>query len=83
MRCARCPLFSSWNTESDRCESCAIFGDSWDSPFQYENKDLSMIVGCYIEKAYIDKVDAEMAKEHKYIPLETRCIESDGTMLIL
>lgn len=63
MRCSRCPLFSSWNTEIDRGESCTIFGDSWDSRFQYED-DKREIVGCYIEKAYIDKVDREIGEHY-------------------
>lgn len=55
MKCNKCPLFRSWNNENDRGESCGLFGDGWDSNFQYENKD-GDIIGCYIEKAYIDKI---------------------------
>ena len=51
MRCNNCPLFSSWNTESDRGEACAIFGEDWGNRFQYEDKEAKEIVGCYIEKA--------------------------------
>lgn len=54
MRCAKCPLFARDDNTSK--EICAIFGDEWDSRFQYEDEQLAMIVGCYIEKAYIDKV---------------------------
>lgn len=25
MRCAACPLFTSWNNESDRGEACGLF----------------------------------------------------------
>lgn len=43
MKCAKCPLFESWNNENDRGESCVIFEDSWDSPFQYEDKEGAVI----------------------------------------
>ena len=65
MRCNICPLFSSWNNESDRGEACAIFGDGWDSRFQYENKEGTEVVGCYIEKAYIKKVEKEMMAHYE------------------
>lgn len=58
MKCAKCPLYHYWNNESDRGEECAIFGDWWDSPFQYEDKE-GTIVGCYLEWHFIKKVDAE------------------------
>jgi len=38
-----------------------LFGDSWDSPFQYEDKD-GTIVGCYIDRHYIEKVDERYLK---------------------
>jgi hypothetical protein len=57
MRCSKCPLFSSWNNESDKGEACAIFGEDWGNRFQYENKEATEIVGCYIDKAYIKKVE--------------------------
>lgn len=53
MRCRICPLYESWNTESDSGESCGLFGDSWDSRFMYEDKN--GIVGCYIERCYIER----------------------------
>lgn len=56
MRCENCPLFESWSNESDSGEACAIFGDAWDSQFQYEDKH-GEVIGCYIEKAYINKVE--------------------------
>ena len=62
MRCASCPLFTSWNNESDRGEMCGLFGDGWDSPFQYEDKD-GAIVGCYIDRHFIEKTD-EKYQEH-------------------
>ena len=69
MKCENCPLFESWSNESDRGEACAIFGDAWDSQFQYEDKH-GEVIGCYIEKAYINKVEKgiyehydEMVKE--------------------
>lgn len=58
MRCSKCPMYHYWNNESDKGEACAIFGDGWDSPFQYEDKE-GTTVGCYLDKHYIDKADAE------------------------
>ena len=62
MKCANCPLFSFWNNESDKGENCGLFGDSWDSPFQYEDKN-GTIVGCYVERHYIERRDAEYESE--------------------
>lgn len=62
MRCANCPLFTSWNNECDRGAACGLFGDGWDSPFQYEDKH-GTIVGCYIDKHFIEKRDAEYERE--------------------
>lgn len=59
MRCARCPLFRSWSNESDSGEACALFGDAWDSRFQYED-DYGSVVGCYIDRHYIKIVDEEI-----------------------
>lgn len=56
MKCAKCPLYSYWDNESDKGESCGLFGDSWDSPFQYEDKG-GAIVGCYIDRHYIETAD--------------------------
>lgn len=61
MRCTNCPLFSSWNNESDKGEKCDLFGDSWDSIFQYEDKDGS-IVGCYIDRHFIEQTDEKITK---------------------
>ena len=61
MKCAGCPLFSWWNNESDRGEACGLFGDGWDSPFQYEDKD-GNIVGCYIDRHFIEKTDEAINK---------------------
>lgn len=58
MRCAGCPLLTSWNNESDKGEACGLFGDGWDSPFQYEDK-IGNIVGCYIDRHFIEKADRE------------------------
>ena len=58
MKCCRCPLYHYWSNESDRGEACAIFGDGWDSPFQYEDKD-GTIIGCYLDRHFIEKADAE------------------------
>ena len=60
MRCAICPLYSYRNNESDKEEACAMFG-GWDSRFQYEDK-VGTIVGCYIDKHYIEKVECESDK---------------------
>ena len=62
MKCANCPLFISWNTENDRGEACGIFGDAWDNAFQYEDKNRN-VVGCYIDRHFIEKRDAEYEKE--------------------
>ena len=59
MKCAKCPLYHYWNNESDRGEACAIFGDEWDSPFQYEDKE-GTTVGCYLDRHFIEKADTEM-----------------------
>lgn len=56
MRCANCPLFSWWNNENDKGESCGLFGDGWDNQLQYEDKDGS-IVGCYVDRHFIEKED--------------------------
>ena len=58
MKCCRCPLYQYWSNESDRGESCAIFGDGWDSPFQYEDKE-GTTIGCYLDRHFIEKADAE------------------------
>ena len=58
MKCVRCPLYHSWNNESDKGEACGIFGDGWDSPFQYEDKE-GTTVGCYLDRHFIEKADAE------------------------
>ena len=58
MKCCRCPLYHYWSNESDRGESCAIFGDGWDSPFQYEDKE-GTTIGCYLDRHFIEKADAE------------------------
>lgn len=62
MRCANCPLFESWSTENDRGEACGLFGDSWDNAFQYEDKE-GTTIGCYIDRHYIEKRDAEYERE--------------------
>ena len=64
MKCNICPLFHSWNNESDSGESCGLFGDSWDSQFQYEDKE-GTIVGCYIDKHYIKKHEERIDEERR------------------
>ena len=61
MKCSKCPLYSCWSNESDRGESCGLFGDAWDSQFQYEDKE-GTIVGCYIDRHYIEKADGELKR---------------------
>ena len=56
MKCAKCPLFSSWSNESDSGEACGLFGDGWDNPLQYEDKD-GTIIGCYVDRHYIEQCD--------------------------
>lgn len=58
MKCAKCPLFSSWNNESDKGEACGLFGDGWDDRLQYEDKD-GTTIGCYVDRHYIEKVDKQ------------------------
>ena len=56
MKCRRCPLYHSWSNESDRGESCGLFGDGWDNDLQYEDKE-GCTVGCYVDRHYIENVD--------------------------
>lgn len=63
MKCANCPLFSQWSNESDSGEACALFGDGWDSRFQYEDK-IGNVIGCYIDRHYIKKVDEEIDEHY-------------------
>ena len=56
MKCCRCPLYTFWSNESDRGESCGLFGDAWDSRFQYEDK-IGNIEGCYIDPHFIKQAD--------------------------
>ena len=76
MKCANCPLFSSWNNESDRGENCGLFGDGWDSDFQYEDKE-GAIVGCYIDRHFIEKVDAKyVEQQHSAAESRIEALES-------
>lgn len=62
MRCAKCPLFTSWNTENDRGEACGSFGDDCDAPFLYLDKK-GNIAGCYIDRHFIEHRAAEYDEE--------------------
>lgn len=62
MKCNVCPIYTSWSNESDRGEACGLFGDGWDSPFQYEDKH-GNVVGCYIDKHLIEKREKEYERE--------------------
>lgn len=66
MKCAICPLFESWNNENDSGEACAIFGEDWGNRFQYEDKH-GDIIGCYIEKAYINKIEKQIEEYHERV----------------
>ena len=61
MKCCKCPMYHWWDNESDKGEACEIFGDGWDNPFQYEDKE-GTTVGCYLDRHYIEKADAERDK---------------------
>lgn len=76
MKCNICPLFESWNNENDSGANCGIFGDDWGNRFQYEDKD-GTIIGCYIEKAYINKIDK--AREEHYEAMVKSFLEEEGT----
>lgn len=67
MKCEKCPLFHSWNNESDRGESCGLFGDAWDNDLQYEDAS-GCVVGCYVERHYIERADKRYME----------CIEQDA-----
>lgn len=64
MKCNICPLFNYSCGENGLEESCSLFGDGWDSPFQYEDKH-GMVLGCYVEKVYIMKVDRQIDEMRK------------------
>ena len=64
MKCNNCPLFHSWNNESDCGAECVIFGDGWDNRFQYEDSE-GTTVGCYIDRAYINKVEKKMMEYYE------------------
>lgn len=66
MKCNICPLFNYSCGENGESESCSLFGDAWDSPFQYEDKH-GTVIGCYIEKAYLKKVERQIDEMHEQI----------------
>lgn len=78
MKCARCPLFRSWNNESDKGEACGLFGDAWDSMFQYEDK-IGNIVGCYIDRHFIEQADRRYLEHLEEVV--TSFLEDDSSML--
>ena len=75
MKCNICPLFHQWDTENDHGSDCAIFGDGWDSPFQYEDKE-GTTVGCYLDKHYIVKV--EKKRDEYYALLAEHFVRDEG-----
>lgn len=66
MKCNICPLFNYSCGENGESESGSLFGDAWDSPFQYEDKH-GTVIGCYIEKAYLKKVERQIDEMHEQI----------------
>ena len=50
MKCVRCPLYHYYNKDGSG-DACEIFGDGWDSPFQYEDKE-----GCYLDRHFIEEI---------------------------
>ena len=54
MRCANCPLFERYESEDGCYENCGLFGDGWDNPLQYDDKE-GTTIGCYVEKCFIVK----------------------------
>lgn len=86
MRCDRCPLFESWNNENGSGEVCSIFGDDWENRFQYEDKH-GTVIGCYIEKAYINKVEKQIEEYHNkivedFVKNQKKLIDEDADDLI-
>lgn len=77
MQCNICPLYHYVNNENGTGESCDIFGDGWDSRFQYERN--KQVWGCYIEKAYIRKIEKEMNKDCKHMPKEAETLEKQAS----
>lgn len=64
MRCNNCPLYMGWNNESGCGESCHIFGDGWDSPFMYKDKE-GTIVGCYLDPHFVKKCDDKISRMYE------------------
>lgn len=64
MTCNNCPLSSQWNTENDKGAECGLFGDGWDSRFQYKDKR-GNVIGCYVERCYINKIAAEIDESYR------------------
>ena len=65
MKCSNCPLYMGWSIESnngieDNGVSCGLFGDNWNSRFQYEKE--GYVVGCYIDRHFIE-VQAKTVKD--------------------
>ena len=79
MQCNICPLYSSWDNEGDSGEACALFGDGWDSQFQYERNN--QIWGCYIEKAYINKTQEKKEKKSRIELRNEKGAETGRAML--
>ncbi len=65
MKCAKCPLCGYFQGEGEVIEICGLFGDSWESPFQYQDK-YDTTIGCYVERCYIERfakqIDEELAR---------------------
>lgn len=76
MKCANCPLFSSWSNESDKGELCGLFGDAWDNSFQYEDKE-GAVIGCYVDRHFIERRDREYME---YLEQMVKAYEEDEMM---
>lgn len=61
MKCCNCSMYHYWNNEDGRGEECWIFGDGWDSPYQYEDND-GATVGCYLDRHFIEKENDRMCE---------------------
>lgn len=80
MICNNCPLFECWNNENGSGASCAIFGDDWENRFQYEDKH-GTTIGCYIEKAYINKVEKKIEEHHNQVVADYLAKDENGGVL--
>jgi hypothetical protein len=62
MKCCKCPLFEYYPSEDGSWVNCSLFGDSWEEPLQYEDKE-GTTIGCYVERCYIEKFAKQRDEE--------------------